>query len=145
MTSQTKALADEADRVALRGYIKDSVATLPSELLNRILAALRAEPAGEPVAWRSWEEDDPAHWVYYETAPHYPEDKVKWRPLYTHPPSPSALAEGWVAVPKEPTKEMLVVSVTQPMSMQGNATETIRYHLWQAMLDARPPVAGEAK
>lgn len=153
MTSQTKAeLAEELDRVALRGYIKDSVATLPSELLDRILAALRAEPAGEP-------EQCPlckgtGHRPVTSFADHNKTimkscSACKGRgTLNAHPPSPSALAEGWVAVPREPTDHMLFQGMIAGELDHGHQKQsglTATLSAWNAMLSALPPVAGEAK
>jgi hypothetical protein len=41
-------------------------------------------------------------------------------------------------VPEEPTNEMLDVVVPQPMAVKGSQTDTIRWHLYRAMLSTSP-------
>lgn len=52
--------------------------------------------------------------------------------------APSVQPGDWVLVPREPTREMLDVSVQQPMAVKGSETDTIRWHLYRAMLAAAP-------
>ncbi len=51
----------------------------------------------------------------------------------------AVVPEGWKLVPKEPVREMLGVSVPQPMTVKGSETDTIRWHLYTAMIAASPP------
>lgn len=131
--------------------------------VSDINAALRAEPAGEPVAWHHYYEsnmDGTRHRIEVSILPK-PDQYSGWgwrksTPLFAHPPSPSALAEGWVAVPREPTPEMLVAEMKAmhpamrwPLSPGGfppreHMEEQIK-RMHAAMLSALRPVAGENK
>lgn len=72
-------------------------------------------------------------------------DAPRVTPLYTHPPE-VGLPPGWVAVPVEPTREMLWVDT----EVAGNShwhgdveiSEKRLQELWADMLSAAPPCPG---
>jgi len=100
----------------------------------------------EPVAWQ-WLDSG----TFRKSLPASAEPGA-WRALYTDPPQRQPLTDGWVAVPIEPTDEMLSVLVNIPLRpcVQPGGVTSIEAQglnvVWSAMLDAAPKhgIGGEA-
>jgi len=112
-----------------------------NQLGNAILAlraAIEQAEKQEPVAWQ-WLDTG----TFRKSLPASAEPGA-WRALYTAPPQRQPLTEGWVAVPVEPTDEMLSVLVNIPLRpcVQPGGVTSIEAQglnaVWGAMLEAAP-------